>query len=120
LGHRHENLEALFRCDDLRLVLGLSFDPDKLHGVGFPGARNQAIGLRVLKDQVHHTADLIHGRVLKVLHALAGFQPLHDLQRLNLQRGTISPARNESIVQDLKVAFNSGVGLLIIRFGEFA
>jgi hypothetical protein len=74
----------------------------------------------VLKDQVHHTADLVHGRVLKVLHSLAGLQPLHDLQRLNLQRGTISPARNQSIVQDLKVAFYGGVRLLVIRFGKFA
>ncbi len=64
----------------------------------------------MLKDQVHHTADLVHSRVLKVLHSLAGFQPLHDLQWLNLQRRTISPARNQSIVQDLKVAFNGGVG----------
>jgi hypothetical protein len=74
----------------------------------------------VLKDQVHHTADLVYGRVFKVLHSLAGFQPLHDLQRFNLQRCTISPARNQSIVQDLKIAFYGGVGLLVVRFGKFA
>jgi hypothetical protein len=44
----------------------------------------------VLKDQVHHTAYLVHGSVLKGFLSLAGLQPLHDLQRLNLQRGTIS------------------------------
>ena len=120
LRHCHENPEALFRCDDLRLVFRLSLHPDKLHGVGFPGARNQPIGLPVLKDQVHHTADLVHRGVLQVLHPLAGLQPLHDLERLNFQRGTISPARNQAVVQDLKVAFYGGVRLLVVRFGKLA
>ena len=32
----------------------------------------------------------------------------------------LQPARNQSIVQDLKVAFYGGVGLLVIGFSKFA
>jgi len=102
-----------YRCASNH-VFGLGLHANKLHGIGFLGARNQPVGLPVLVDQVHHTANFVHGRVLKVLLSLAGLQPLH-VQWLNFQGGDFTPARDQAIVQDLKVAFHGCVGLLVVR-----
>src|ERR1700726_4093962 len=115
-----ENVKRLLWSQNHCLVAAGCLASNEAHRICFFGPGNQPVTLPVLKDQTHHSSDLVERGICEILFLLQSLQPLLDFERLKTQCCPFSPPVEAAVLENPLISGNRSVGFWIGGFGLLA